>query len=537
MPITKIRTRTAGSLGVVKRNRRAQNPSATRADADEWNNLADDVIEIQETIGLASNPGAGSIEKRLSEVDRGLLASDLASSGGEPGKRVYLRGVNTPGIGGGDVELVEDAELEDDPVGGVFASGLPNHFFVRPDRPYKFDEEFLAHPSASASDNYEGINRAIHDCSAKGLRYVLRGGEYLVGGPLDLKGKHAFLEGAGREHTRLKLTESTETFIDLDDWDYTFDIGHLEIHGGGLCQTAVKIGQMHGLNSRLHDAVIRGAQSKQLEITGSAVSSLFSSLHIQGGEYGIYCEEDNGLLSAATFHKIRIASTTVAGFYLEGGVAPCVSFYDCTIEGNFGHAMVIDCGILLRFFGGHFEGNCRALADDADILIGKSGIPSYASFYGTDFGAIHANQTSNIRVKFTGEEVTLAMFGVFINNGMRIDAQNFTAASQIAFLGMTRMPEVLNYPRHSVFIGRPRVGTKSQIAQTLADGASSSVVTVSVPGAAFGDQVSASFSADLQGVELISWISGTDQASVRFVNRTGGSVNLPGGTIYVKVSR
>lgn len=68
---------------------------------------------------------------------------------------------------------------------------------------------------------------------------------------------------------------------------------------------------------------------------------------------------------------------------------------------------------------------------------------------------------------------------------------------------------------------------------SLVDGAGVTT-TITVPGAALGDYAVASFSADLQGVMLTSWISATNTMSARFQNETGGTVDLASGTLRGK---
>ena len=69
---------------------------------------------------------------------------------------------------------------------------------------------------------------------------------------------------------------------------------------------------------------------------------------------------------------------------------------------------------------------------------------------------------------------------------------------------------------------------------SLADGAGETT-TLTVTGAALGDQVVASFSNDLQGIILSAWVSSANTVSVRFQNETGSSIDLANGTIRVRV--
>lgn len=65
------------------------------------------------------------------------------------------------------------------------------------------------------------------------------------------------------------------------------------------------------------------------------------------------------------------------------------------------------------------------------------------------------------------------------------------------------------------------------------DGATTSVTAT---GARLGDFASASFSLDMQGIQLDAWVSAADTVSVRFQNETGGTIDLGSGTLRVKVS-
>lgn len=70
---------------------------------------------------------------------------------------------------------------------------------------------------------------------------------------------------------------------------------------------------------------------------------------------------------------------------------------------------------------------------------------------------------------------------------------------------------------------------------SLVDGAGVTT-TVTCTGAVVGMFTQASFSNDLQGVQLNSWVSAANTVSVRFQNETGATVDLASGTITVKVN-
>ena len=59
--------------------------------------------------------------------------------------------------------------------------------------------------------------------------------------------------------------------------------------------------------------------------------------------------------------------------------------------------------------------------------------------------------------------------------------------------------------------------------------------TVTVTGAVMGEFAVASFSLDLQGVQLAAWVSAADTVSVRFQNETTAPVDLASGTLRARV--
>jgi len=80
------------------------------------------------------------------------------------------------------------------------------------------------------------------------------------------------------------------------------------------------------------------------------------------------------------------------------------------------------------------------------------------------------------------------------------------------------------------------VGTATYDPASLADGAGVST-NVTVTGATLGDIVVTSFSLDLQGITLTSYVSATDTVTVRFQNETGGVLDLASGTLKALVIR
>jgi hypothetical protein len=85
-----------------------------------------------------------------------------------------------------------------------------------------------------------------------------------------------------------------------------------------------------------------------------------------------------------------------------------------------------------------------------------------------------------------------------------------------------------------VWITPARIGTAIYDPGSLVDGAGATT-TIAVL-AALGDFAVASFSLDLQGIQLHAWVSATNTVSVRFQNETGSTIDLASGTITVRVT-
>jgi len=68
-------------------------------------------------------------------------------------------------------------------------------------------------------------------------------------------------------------------------------------------------------------------------------------------------------------------------------------------------------------------------------------------------------------------------------------------------------------------------------------GTQGAIQTIRVAGALPGDLVESSFSADLVGVDLKAWVSGSDTVKFAFTNLTSKAVNFGSGTIKLRVRR
>ncbi|MDQ3096271.1 MAG: hypothetical protein M3Q82_10045, partial [Actinomycetota bacterium] len=72
---------------------------------------------------------------------------------------------------------------------------------------------------------------------------------------------------------------------------------------------------------------------------------------------------------------------------------------------------------------------------------------------------------------------------------------------------------------------------------SVANGARSPTNTITVTGALMGDEARATFSLDLQGLDLRAYVSSANTVSYYFENNTGGIVDLESGTLKVRVLR
>ena len=83
-------------------------------------------------------------------------------------------------------------------------------------------------------------------------------------------------------------------------------------------------------------------------------------------------------------------------------------------------------------------------------------------------------------------------------------------------------------------VGYDLVGSATYDPPNLVDGAGVTT-TVGVAGAVLGDFTLASFSLDLQGITVTSYVSAANVVSVRFQNESGGALDLASGTLKVRV--
>jgi len=88
----------------------------------------------------------------------------------------------------------------------------------------------------------------------------------------------------------------------------------------------------------------------------------------------------------------------------------------------------------------------------------------------------------------------------------------------------------------SAFYPPPLTGSITWNPASIATGGSATT-SFSVTGSALGNFVQPSFSLDLQGLTLTSYISAADTVTAVLANNTAGAVDLASGTLKVRVTQ
>ena len=114
---------------------------------------------------------------------------------------------------------------------------------------------------------------------------------------------------------------------------------------------------------------------------------------------------------------------------------------------------------------------------------------------------------------------------------LRLDDTNVLVTDGTAPASGSTIVGVTSAGRGTVFRG-----TATFNPANLADGAGETT-TVTVTGAVLGDFSTVSFSNDLQGISVTSWVSASNTVSVRFQNESGGALDIASGTLTALVTR
>lgn len=137
---------------------------------------------------------------------------------------------------------------------------------------------------------------------------------------------------------------------------------------------------------------------------------------------------------------------------------------------------------------------------------------------GNASGNVEIKDTSGAGGAWNTSHVTLGAYHLWIDTAGRLRIKSSTPGAQ----------------DDGSVVGFNFIGSAVYDPPNLADGAGATT-TVGVAGAVLGDFVIASFSLDLQGITLTSYVSAANVVSVRFQNESGGALDLASGTLSVKV--
>lgn len=124
---------------------------------------------------------------------------------------------------------------------------------------------------------------------------------------------------------------------------------------------------------------------------------------------------------------------------------------------------------------------------------------------------------------------TQPMVQMITSGSLRATAVTTENASSGARYSVTGTATIDEWP--------PITGTATYDPGSIASGAVDTIQTMTVTGAVLGDVVEASFSLDLQGMELAGWVSASNTVSYQFRNQTAASIDLASGTVKVRVSK
>lgn len=123
---------------------------------------------------------------------------------------------------------------------------------------------------------------------------------------------------------------------------------------------------------------------------------------------------------------------------------------------------------------------------------------------------------------------------ILLNLGSILDGVAINASGAVAYgpISLTAVDAPIG-----TYVGG-MVGTSAFNPGSLAADASADFgAAITVPGAALGDRVECSWNTDLQGVVLFGWVSAVNTVKVRCRNDTASAIDLPAGTLTVRVTK
>lgn len=278
------------------------------------------------------------------------------------------------------------------------------------------------------------------------------------------------------------------------------EISSVRCSGGQYGVNATSNATNLGVNGH---TVIEGATAAGIHTSG-ARSSIAGTTRISGntsGAKGILLNAAGGKINGVTVY-LPVGGGATNGFGIDLGT----SASDYAISGNY---VVADTALRLQEGGGTASGNVlRGVRAGAELIAGAQvGVLSDNSISGSTNSVLHTSGSDKWIVSDSNR---------FDDGAGAFKAMTVTAGTPIATL----------------------FGQVAYDPPNINSGASAGT-TVTVTGAALGarDEASVTFSLDLQGIQITSYVASANTVGVRLWNGTGGALDLAAGTLYARVRR
>jgi len=263
-----------------------------------------------------------------------------------------------------------------------------------------------------------------------------------------------------------------------------------------------------------------------------------------------------------TLGDIIYENSTPTPARLAGNTTTTKQFLSQTGTGSISAAPVWDQVNLADVHGTNFQipyGNTsgNTLTSSSNLVYSGGNVVNTGGFYGTIFDALKAGGVSTPasghgtfwaktdgKAYFTNDAGTIYDLTTGFTNPMTTLGDIIYGASSGTATGLAG-----NTTTNKRFLSQKGTGSVSaaptwdavlennatSIDPANLTASSGETHTLTVTGAALGDYVQASFSIDLQGMTITAWVSAANTVSYRFVNTSGGTLNLGSGTVKVRV--
>lgn len=289
---------------------------------------------------------------------------------------------------------------------------------------------------------------------------------------------------------------------------------------------------------------------------GSHVSQYCGAAHVIGSaisnasvggqaSYSYYESSDYDIVQLTTANVGYEFSATTAL-----SLDKCVKFSPRISSGEFNGSFTFFNGISVGIDGAVMESRRGAISGSAVSTLRAELTANAAPIYTNRVNSGVINLIANpenqrlfamndLMIVLSGSGTNGQPTGVFTINpeaGYTVNGQASITLS--GFVGPTIIHAWLTQTNWNVRVVGEQIlaATTTYDPPSIPNGASETT-TVAVTGAATGDFVDVSFSRDTQGVIVTGWVSAADTVSVRFQNNTGSAVDLPSGTIRVRLKK